>query len=126
MWCGVQYLGKMHLRMLEQNVTGALYCEIPEQDLVPHVHNHFANNSVLVDDNAMPCRANMDHEYQTGEDIMHICTKEYIHRHRPLRNWAKFQQFVGCYLNGNTLALVSSVPHCVQALVAACGGNTRY
>ena len=72
MWGGVQYLGKTQLRISEQNVTGALYCEIPEQDLVPHVHNHFANNSVLVDDNAVPRRANMVHEYQTGEDIMHI------------------------------------------------------
>ena len=62
----------MQLRILEQNVIGALYCEIPEQDFVPHVHNHFANNLVLVDDNAMPCRVNMVHEYQTGEDIMHI------------------------------------------------------
>ena len=69
-WCTISC--KAQLRVLEQNVTGALYCEIPEQDLVPHVHNHFANNLVLVDDNAVPRRANMVHEYQSGEDIMHI------------------------------------------------------
>ena len=72
MWGGVQYLGKMQFHILEQNVTGALYCEISEQDLVPRVHNHFANNSILVDDNAVSRRTNMVHEYQTGEDIMHI------------------------------------------------------
>ena len=78
MWGGVQYLGKLHLRMLGQNVTGALYCEIPEQDLVPHVHNHFANNSVLVYHDAVPLRANMVHECPAGEDIMHIDQPLYI------------------------------------------------
>ena len=44
----------------------ALCCEILEQDLVPHVHNHSTNNLVLVDDIAAAPRANIVHEYLTG------------------------------------------------------------
>ena len=50
----------------------ALYCEILEQELVPHMRNHFAHNSVLVDDNAAPHRANIVHEYLTEEDINQV------------------------------------------------------
>ena len=55
-----------------QNVTVALYCEILEQELVPHIHNHFAHNSVLVGDNAAPHRANIVHEYLTEEDTNQV------------------------------------------------------
>ena len=36
------------------------------------MHNHFANNSVLVDDNDATNKANIVHKYLTGRDIMHI------------------------------------------------------
>ena len=36
------------------------------------MHNHFANNSVLVDDAAAPHKANTVHKYLTGEYNMHI------------------------------------------------------
>ena len=58
--------------LLVQNVTGVLDCEVLEQDLIPHIHNHFANNSVLVDDNAAPHMESIVHEYLTGEDIMQV------------------------------------------------------
>ena len=36
------------------------------------MHDHFANNSLLVDDNAASHMSNIIHEYLTGKDIMHI------------------------------------------------------
>ena len=47
----------------------ALYREILEQNLVSHMSNHYGNNWMLVDDNAVPHRANIVHEYLIGEDI---------------------------------------------------------
>ena len=59
LWGGVHYLGKTEFRIIGQNVTGALYCEILELDVVPDVHNHVANNSVLVDNAATPHKADI-------------------------------------------------------------------
>ena len=47
-------LEKTQLRILDQNVTGTLYCEILEQDFVPQMPNHFDNSFRLIDDNAAP------------------------------------------------------------------------
>ena len=69
-WSGLHYLGETQPCISEQNIAGAFYCEILEQDLVPHVHHHFVNNSVMVDDNAAPHRSKDVHEYLTGEDII--------------------------------------------------------
>ena len=63
---GVHYHGKSLLRILEQIVTDVLYHEIPEQDLVSHVHNHSNNNCVLVNDNGAPHMVKIVHEYMTG------------------------------------------------------------
>ena len=71
-WGGVHYPGKTQFRILGENGTGALYCEILELCVVPDMYNHVANNSVLVDDTAAPHKANIVHKYLTGEDIKHV------------------------------------------------------
>ena len=133
-WSGVHYLGKTQLCILRQNVTGALYCEILEQNLVPHVHNYSTNNLVLIDDNAATSRANIVHEYLTGGILCMLIG------HRTLQiwtqcntcgmNWAtdwkeyivspwKLGHFLAIcgMLSQLTKALVDSVPHCVLAFV---------
>ena len=147
-WGGVHYLGKTQLRILEQNVTGALYREILEQDLVSHMRNHYGNNWMLVDDNARPHRANIVREYLTGEDINQLEWPPYSPDMNPIEHmWDELgRRLEGVHPQPQTLqelgqvlsnlwdaipiertrALVDSMPHRVQALVAARGGNTRY
>ena len=69
-WGAVHYLGKMPLRVLDRNVTGQLYRDILQGDLVPHMCMHYANNWSLADDNAKPHRANIVREYINNEDII--------------------------------------------------------
>ena len=68
-WGAIFYQGKSELRVLDQNVTGRVYLDILQNNLVPGVRKHYGNNWILVDDNARPHRANVVQQYLDREDI---------------------------------------------------------
>ena len=103
---------------------------------------------MLVDHNAAPHRANIVHEYLIGEDINHFQWSSYSPGMYPIEHiWNELgYRLEGVHLQSQThqelgqalhnlrkairiewtRALVDSLPHCVQTLVAAYVDNTGY
>ena len=55
-WGAIYYQGKSEIRILDQNVTGRMYLDILQNNLVPDVRQHYSNNWILADNKARPHR----------------------------------------------------------------------
>ena len=147
-WGAICYQGKSEIRVLDQNVTGHLYLDILQNNLVPDARQHYGNNWILVDDNARPHRANVVQEYLDEQQITRLDWPPYSPDMNVIEHmWDEIgRRLEELYPRPQNLhqlgqvirnlwqqvpmervrTLIDSMPRRVRALADARGGNTRY
>ena len=89
----IRYQGKPDICVLDQNVTGRLYLNILQNNLVPNMRQYYGNNWILVGDNAISHRANLVQGYLATEDITRLEWPPYNPDMNPIENrWYQMGQ----------------------------------
>lgn len=140
--------GKSQLVILDQNVTGVVYRQLLDRNLLPWAHGLFANNFRYQDDNAPAHRARVVTTYLEGQDVNVLRQPPLSPDLNPIEHlWDQLGRAIRHRDNqpstlrelGQALLeewnripaerlvqLVDSMPRRLVDVVAARGGHTRY